>query len=450
MMGWDISIEEAENIADWTNQSFSNINDTGLASITAASDNLSNLGSEFNGATADAVKGYWSEVHGRMVAALSAAVQQLAVSYSEYFNELDSVDGSYCAHFVQDEIQSASNSASNMEADFDGTSQRVSSTLGDVSDIISIDPPSSSDVTACLSDISDFTSGLEQQVSQVESHGVDKANAVDDLISEADAFLQQVELNSARGGMSYVPADFLTTPAATALDDRLVEFNNSNYANADYAEEQISKMNSAMGDHLLEAKKAKTDEGWVKTAEGVGLALIGIFAIVGTAGAATPLVVAGAVAGGAAIGFGTSDAFEGKVDRYRGYAATSRDDLKGRSFNPVRDTIFGGNQEAYDTAENYTATACSVLGIVAPGVKAFAAYKGAKHITTVAKLAVGAEASGVEIGKNGLIDFGKDVVINPAIESSIDDEKKEHDVERMADRVIDGLTGTADEASSSD
>jgi hypothetical protein len=41
-------------------------------------------------------------------------------------------------------------------------------------------------------------------------------------------------------------------------------------------------------------------------------------------------------------------------------------------------------------------------------------------------------------------------VINPAIESSIDDEKKEHDVERMADRVIDGLTGTADEASSSD
>jgi predicted ribonuclease toxin of YeeF-YezG toxin-antitoxin module len=225
MMGWDVSIEEAENIADWTNQSFSNINDTGLASITAASDNLSNLGSEFNGATADAVKGYWSEVHGRMVAALSAAIQQLAVSYSEYFNELDSVDGSYCAHFVQDEIQSASNSASNMEADFDGTSQRVSSTLGDVSDIISIDPPSSSDVTACLSDISDFTSGLEQQVSQVESHGVDKANAVDDLISEADAFLQQVELNSARGGMSYVPADFLTTPAATALDDRLVEFN---------------------------------------------------------------------------------------------------------------------------------------------------------------------------------------------------------------------------------
>jgi hypothetical protein len=90
------------------------------------------------------------------------------------------------------------------------------------------------------------------------------------------------------------------------------------------------------------------------------------------------------------------------------------------------------------------------LGIVTPGVKAFAAYKGAKHITTVAKLAVGAEASGVEIGKNGLIDFGKDVVINPAIESSIDDEKKEHDVERMADRVIDGLTGTADEASSSD
>ncbi|MCI1646088.1 MAG: LXG domain-containing protein [Olsenella sp.] len=82
MMGWDISIEEAENIADWTNQSFSNINDTGLASITAASDNLSNLGSEFNGATAGAVKGYWSEVHGRMVAALSAAVQQLAVSCS--------------------------------------------------------------------------------------------------------------------------------------------------------------------------------------------------------------------------------------------------------------------------------------------------------------------------------------------------------------------------------
>ena len=70
------------------------------------------------------------------------------------------------------------------------------------------------------------------------------------------------------------------------------------------------------------ACKAREDEGRVKMITGVAAAIIGGVAIFCTAGAATPIVVAAAVAGGSSMAYGASNVIEGGQDankRYRVY-----------------------------------------------------------------------------------------------------------------------------------
>ena len=75
---------------------------------------------------------------------------------------------------------------------------------------------------------------------------------------------------------------------------------------------------------------------------------VGVLCIVATAGAATPLVVAGAVAGGGTILFGGAEIMEGSQNIYYGASG----DMQSSAFNPIRDTVFLGNQGVYDFTKN--------------------------------------------------------------------------------------------------
>lgn len=133
-----------------------------LSSVSDAIDAVSNMGDEFQGATADAVKNYWSQVHGCMLSALGAALTQLAASYGEYYNELNSIDGNTYARFVQDQIQELSDKASDVEPTFSDVDGGVKAALGSVSDIVSVTAPDVSGLTGVLSDITQETNTLTE------------------------------------------------------------------------------------------------------------------------------------------------------------------------------------------------------------------------------------------------------------------------------------------------
>ena len=73
--------------------------------------------------------------------------------------------------------------------------------------------------------------------------------------------------------------------------------------------------------------------------------------------AATPLVVAGAVAGGGTILFGGAEIMEGSQNIYYGSAG----DMESAEFNPLRDTVFLGNQGVYNYTKNAVAFAASCM-----------------------------------------------------------------------------------------
>lgn len=92
------------------------------------------------------------------------------------------------------------------------------------------------------------------------------------------------------------------------------------------------------------AVAARKDKGTAEMIMAGAAIVVGIAAIVCTAGAATPIVAAACIAGTASAAYGVSNMYEG----YKDVDLANRGDISTSAFNPLRDTIFAGNQSLYD------------------------------------------------------------------------------------------------------
>lgn len=131
---------------------------------------------------------------------------------------------------------------------------------------------------------------------------------------------------------------------------------------------------------------------------GVFTAVIGIVVIVSTMGAATPLVVAGGVVGFGTSVYGLSNAEEGVHNIALGNAG----DIQTKARNPIRDTVFMGNDKLYhDVGGAFVIASAIMIPIgktqsVVQGLTEFAigeagAYTTGQAAYHVTKLAGGSE-----------------------------------------------------------
>ncbi|WP_258863101.1 hypothetical protein [Streptococcus infantis] len=105
------------------------------------------------------------------------------------------------------------------------------------------------------------------------------------------------------------------------------------------------------------AAEDRAKKGWIDLGVGVFTAVIGIVVIVSTMGAATPLVVAGGVVGFGTSVYGLSNAEEGIHDIQLGNAG----DIQTKAKNPIRDTVFMGNDKLYHDVGNTFVTASAIM-----------------------------------------------------------------------------------------
>lgn len=136
--------------------------------------------------------------------------------------------------------------------------------------------------------------------------------------------------------MSYVPADFFTTQAATGLLDALDAFSGSSYADGDYVNGQLGQMASSIQGHgqtRFEDAKRETEEQSVLK-----------------------------IVAGTTMAFGAADTVEGIQDAYKDFSVRDWGDLSTRSFNFVCDRVFGGNEGAYGATEGVLVAACALAG----------------------------------------------------------------------------------------
>ncbi|HFU3716802.1 TPA: hypothetical protein ACGO5M_002236, partial [Streptococcus suis] len=106
------------------------------------------------------------------------------------------------------------------------------------------------------------------------------------------------------------------------------------------------------------AAEERSKQGWIDLALGAVTIAVGLAAIVATAGAATPLVVgAGIVAGTGTVAYGASNVAEAGQDIYLGY----KGDGKTLAINPIRDTLFMGNDKLYHQVGGLFTTTSAVM-----------------------------------------------------------------------------------------
>ncbi|WP_422802324.1 glycohydrolase toxin TNT-related protein [Streptococcus acidominimus] len=106
----------------------------------------------------------------------------------------------------------------------------------------------------------------------------------------------------------------------------------------------------------LAAEERKT-QGWIDLALGAVTIAVGVAAIVASGGAATPLVVGAWIAGSGTVAYGLSNAVEAGHNLYLGYQG----DGKTHATNPIRDTLFMGNDKTYHQVGGLFTTASAVL-----------------------------------------------------------------------------------------
>ncbi len=105
------------------------------------------------------------------------------------------------------------------------------------------------------------------------------------------------------------------------------------------------------------AAEDRAKKGWIDLGVGVFTAVIGIVVIVSTMGTATPLVVAGGVVGFGTSVYGLSNVEEGIHDIQLGNAG----DIQTKAKNPIRDTVFMGNDKLYHDVGNVFVTASAIM-----------------------------------------------------------------------------------------
>jgi hypothetical protein len=142
--------------------------------------------------------------------------------------------------------------------------------------------------------------------------------------------------------------------------------------------------------------KARKEKGIVNILKGIISFAVGTGAILLSGGTAIPIVILGM----GSVAFGTSDLMEGGQDLYYG----SIGNIESITVNPLRDSVFLGNQEVYDICNELTVTTaelCMPIGI---------AYKGSMCISTPLISQSTTKMLIKEVSKDILIDKGSQYI----------------------------------------
>ena len=157
---------------------------------------------------------------------------------------------------------------------------------------------------------------------------------------------------------------------------------------------------------------ARSDKGWKDMAVSALTIIVGVTAIVVTWGSATPLVVAGGIVGLGSTAYGASNMYEAGQEIRLG----SEGDIQTKAGNPIRDTLFMGNDKLYHDVGNVFTTASAIMipigqtQSVVKGVTQFAigeagAYTAGQVAYHGTKLVGGSEEDAQTANFNGTLDW---------------------------------------------
>ena len=301
----------------------------------------------FSGASAESAKAYLQEVHGLLVSFLQTTLQYYQARLLLYKIGYYDIDASLYSSIPQEILKEVQEKLGRESETLQEVSDSIGRSVNSVSDLIYLKNPSIDNLKNTMDGLKSELGDFEAEIGDYESS---ELQAVQSDVQGMIDSLQATVLDYLNNGTS-IPS---YQPGAVAGNTNMLDLYQRAVAAGQYVEEHQEEIELAAAEQekafaqmqadYEAACEAREQEGQVKMLQGALAAGVGIAAIVFTGGAATPVVAAAWVTGGCSVAYGVSTAFEGAQDWYLG----SIGDLETAAVNPIRDTIFAGNQELYD------------------------------------------------------------------------------------------------------
>ena len=352
-MGYKIQFEDITNVQREISNSVSIWNKS-INKLLKAIKNFSD-DSSLKGETMDSIKVYLCEVHGTLLVSMQNLLQDYAYSFLLYKDGYYNIDSDSKAKFSEQTFVNLRKELSDSRNNFANQIDLLISTKNKVSDLISYSG-NSHDTT--ISNYNFLISGLDTLNNRIiayeKLHQLQDLKLFKELLVSTRNFMENYS-NKARDISTYQSGDLAKIDFAKEL---AVALDNSNryLSNRKNIIEEADKRDKVRWEQIF--AKERRNKGIKKLiVRGLTL-LVGTAAIVATGGSATPLVVlAGKICGTGTVAYSVSNMTEAGQDVIYG----SLGDNKTGAINPIRDTVFLGNDKLYHGTGQFFTIGSSIL-----------------------------------------------------------------------------------------
>ncbi|HEL0287161.1 TPA: glycohydrolase toxin TNT-related protein, partial [Streptococcus equi subsp. zooepidemicus] len=351
-MSYNIEYDEITSLQQSTQTTISAWGDGMMSLQTAMSVLIGD--SRLQGQTASSIKSYLSEVHGTLLQTLQSLMNDYSASLLLYKDGYYQIDSNSHAQLPGQVFKTLQSELRLSQAHLKDQLELLQNARAKVSDLVHYSGVSHAKTVVDYSELITDINRLDEAIIQYESnHASQDLAAFKELLASTKALIAEYSSKLKRAG-SYQVGDIgqLNTIKhfATAYQG-VARHLETNAKRLQAAQERDQARFEAV------AAEDRASQGWVDLALSLVTIAVGVAAIVMTAGAATPLVVGAFVAGSGTVAYGASNLYEAGHNIYLG----SVGDGLTVATNPLRDTLFMGNDRLYHQIGGLFTTASAAL-----------------------------------------------------------------------------------------
>jgi len=297
------------------------------------------------------MRSYLVEVHGTLLQTLVNLMNDYSTNlllYKDGYYQIDSSNHAKLPGQVFTTLHSdLKSSRDNLKSEI----ELLNTTKDKISDLVSYSGSSHTSTVMNYNFLMNQVKNLDNSIIQYESnHASQDLVAFKELLSATKALIAE-HAGKTRTVGTYQSGDFAKLQSVQRFAIAYKQATKQ-------MESRVERVQAAQErDKVRFEALARSDKGWKDMAVSALTIIVGVTAIVVTLGSATPLVVAGGIVGLGTTAYGASNMYEADQDIKLGNAG----DIQTKAGNPIRDTLFMGNDKLYHDVGNVFVTASAIM-----------------------------------------------------------------------------------------
>ena len=320
------------------------------------------------GQAISSMRTYLVEVHGTLLQTLVNLMNDYSTNLLLYKDGYYQIDGDLHTKLPGQVFTNLHSALKSSRDDLKSEIELLNTTKDKISDLVSYDGSSHTSTVMDYNFLLNQIKNLDSSITQYESnHASQDLVAFKELLAATKALITE-HAGKTRTVGTYQSGDFAKLKSVQRF---AIAYKQA----TQQMESRVERVKAAQErDKVRFEALARSDKGWKDMAVGALTIIVGVTAIVVTLGSATPLVVAGGIVGLGTTAYGVSNIYEADQDIKLGNAG----DIQTKAGNPIRDTLFMGNDKLYHDVGNIFVTASAIMipigqtGSVVKGVTQFA------------------------------------------------------------------------------